>query len=395
MPIGGDVAPPSPPPQPQARGAANLLDVVPAKVAVSSTVVNPHDFPEFLVDGRSETAWNGKTGDLVGGTITFRVPSDARVQRIELSAGYDRIKGAVDLFTANHRITKVLVSRDGTRIGDFTLDPTVRKPQPIAVDGPGGTYEIKVLATLPGTRQDWKELAVSELRVVGVPGAERRAAGDPLRVVVGSIDQEPETMADSQAVEIVKASADLSALCTEYLRDVAALKAELEETAHTHDIELHGPSCAEIPTPLTAAFKADATYKRVLMVAVSDGLRSGRRLVVEVPRGLVLTSIGWTTDDPLDPGCPSIVRVDRIDGLRIENGHLVAVLGGQRGGYDAAGNYQPFRLRGAEWCKEAGGKLGCKYYEAQYRPLLEHFAITPGGTLVRQGEATPSAAPVP
>lgn len=363
---------------------------MPARVAVSSTVVNPHDFPEFLVDGRSETAWNGKTGDLVGGFIAFSVPSDVHVRRIEMSAGYDRIKGAVDLFTANHRIAKVQVSRDGTRLGDFALDPNVRGLQSIPVDGPGGDYEVKVLATMPGTRKDWNELAVSELRVVGTPGASRRTSNEPLRVVVGTLDQPPELMGDLDTTPVLaKAYPDVSALCVDYLKSVAASKRELEETARTHEIALTGPSCIEKPMTITSAFKGDATYKRIVMLSTSNGIGSELHVVAEVARGLVMTAIGWWTDDPLDPGCPSIVRVDALEAVRVENGHLVAVLRGNRGLYVEDGGPSSMLVRDAAWCKEANGKLGCKAYQAQYRPPLEHFAITPAGTLLRQGEAAP------
>src|SRR5262245_35308962 len=65
-----------------------LLHAVPAVVAVSSTVANQNDKPEHLVDGRLETAWNSRTGDLVGGWIAFRLPRDVTVKKIKLTAGY-------------------------------------------------------------------------------------------------------------------------------------------------------------------------------------------------------------------------------------------------------------------------------------------------------------------
>ena len=94
---------------------------------------------------------------------------------------FDKKKGDVDLFTANHRITKIAVSRDGQKLKEASLDPTKRGLQSIAIDGPGGDYRIDVLETLPGSRKDWKELTVSELKVVGRPGKERRRGGEALR----------------------------------------------------------------------------------------------------------------------------------------------------------------------------------------------------------------------
>ena len=81
---------------------------------------------------------------------------------------------AMDYFTSNHRITSVEVSHDGTVVGTFPLDPGKRGRQAIPVAGSGGDYRIKVLATLPGTNPRWRELVVSELRVVGIPAVELR-----------------------------------------------------------------------------------------------------------------------------------------------------------------------------------------------------------------------------
>lgn len=68
----------------------DLLHSIACTVAVSSKVDNPKDFPEHLVDGKTETAWNSKTGDLHG-FIAFRVPAVARVRRVELTAGFDKV----------------------------------------------------------------------------------------------------------------------------------------------------------------------------------------------------------------------------------------------------------------------------------------------------------------
>jgi hypothetical protein len=115
----------------------DLFHTVDCTVAVSSKVDNPKDFPEHLVDGKKETAWNGKTGDLAG-FVLFRVPKSARVLRVELTAGFDKIaKDGGDLFTMNHRITKVRLSREGTVIKEADLDPNKRDLQAIDLDEPG------------------------------------------------------------------------------------------------------------------------------------------------------------------------------------------------------------------------------------------------------------------
>src|SRR5262249_51518785 len=63
-----DAAPPLAVVQDAARPlpTVDLLLETEVKITVSSRVDNPRDYPEHLVDGRPETAWNGKTGDLNG-----------------------------------------------------------------------------------------------------------------------------------------------------------------------------------------------------------------------------------------------------------------------------------------------------------------------------------------
>ncbi|MBS2012878.1 MAG: hypothetical protein JST00_08330 [Deltaproteobacteria bacterium] len=365
----------------------NLLDVVPARVAVSSAVQNPHDFPEHLLDGRSETAWNSRTGDLVGGWISFRVPDDARVVRIEMTAGFDRVKGDVDLFTANHRITKVSVTRSGTTIGEFSLDPSKRGLQSIPVNGPGGEYVITVTEVLPGTRRDWKELAVSELRVVGAPGKERRSPTDKLRVRIGSLDQEVSSLLTMELLPVTKVSRTLDDVCKSYVAAITRDRAALEQTAKEHDLKLGEPTCVVVP--LGAAFAGDATYRSVAAVRLFDGISSNTNLVVETPRGFVLSPISWSTDSPLDPGCPSIVRDHTVKSLRLEHGHVVAVLTGEHGGFDLQGKWRPSDVDGAYWCKEEQGKLACQRFMAQYNGDIGRFAISEGGELRLLGQGRP------
>jgi hypothetical protein len=145
----------------------DLLRDSTAEVAVSSNVDNPKDFPEHLIDGKQETAWNSKTGDLHG-WISFEVSKDSHVTQILMTVGFDKkAADGGDLFTMNHRIKKVRVSRAGQAIGDFTLDTEKRGPQTIPIDKPGGVFKVEVLETVPGTKEKWKELVVSEFGVRG------------------------------------------------------------------------------------------------------------------------------------------------------------------------------------------------------------------------------------
>ncbi len=157
----GDEAPaPDTPP-------VNLLTVAPTSVAVSSVYEGRFSQVERLVDGNPETAWNSRTGDLEGAWIAFRLPPGARLSAIELTVGFTHRTARADLFTGNHRIRRVRVTRDGEPLGEHTLDPSSQEMQTIPVSGPRGDYRVEILDLEPGTRDDWREVCVSELRVMG------------------------------------------------------------------------------------------------------------------------------------------------------------------------------------------------------------------------------------
>src|SRR5580704_16817047 len=91
----------------------NLLTLPGSIVAVSSTVDNAKITPEHLVDGDLGTAWNSRTGDLVGAWIAVRVPSDAHVSAIRLTAGFTKKDAHGDLFVMNQRVRTVRILRNG------------------------------------------------------------------------------------------------------------------------------------------------------------------------------------------------------------------------------------------------------------------------------------------
>ena len=170
-------AAPAPAPAPSSAPASvvdSLLETD-AKITVSSRVDNPMNYPEHLVDGRPETAWNGKTGDLQG-WIEVVSPPEVRVTSLAITLGFDKKKGKDDSFTMNHRIAKLRILRDGAIVvKEATLDTSRRDLQhiPIALEATGGTWRIEVLETLPGTKKEWKELVVSDLKMFGIAGAAR------------------------------------------------------------------------------------------------------------------------------------------------------------------------------------------------------------------------------
>jgi hypothetical protein len=366
----------------------NLLDVVPATLAVSSTVVNKHDFPEHLIDGHAGTAWNSKTGD-IRGFIAFRVPEDARVDAIELTAGFDKVSGKLDLFTANHRIVRVAVSHNGKRIKEAALDPAERGMQTIAIGDTGGDYKVEVIDTLPGSKREWKELVVSEFRVLGKPGETKRSPTDRLHVALRSLEPADETPFGVQTFESIAQERTFSAVCGAWVKTAqTALPSARAENIRLENFVFGQPSCSEIALP--AAFTPTSDYLSVRAITHYDGIVRRRSLVVQTKRGFFLTPISWNIEDPLDPGCATIARVMTVEELRVDNGYFVAVLGAERGTYTETTNpnddgFRRSLVRTAQWGKDDGKAFQTTYWDPQFheglgwkvQPNADHLT-TPG-----------------
>lgn len=145
----------------------DLLHTPGAVVSVSSVVANATDRPENLVDGRLETAWSSRTGQLEGATVYFQLPADATVRSLRLTAGMTRTSDAGDLFTMNPRIRAVELFREDESVGTFRLDTESRALQSFPVNRPGGSYRVVVREVLRGTQRRWREVSISELAVYG------------------------------------------------------------------------------------------------------------------------------------------------------------------------------------------------------------------------------------
>ncbi len=152
----------------------DLLRALPTEVAASSAYRDRSTELGKLFDDDLETAFNSSTGALVGTWIDVRIPDGATVTGIEMTAGYTYTKpGGEDLFTGNHRVTSVKISRDGEELLTHALDPDNRERQRIPVTGGPGTYRIEIAAVQPGSNADWREACISDLRVLGrAPSAE-------------------------------------------------------------------------------------------------------------------------------------------------------------------------------------------------------------------------------
>jgi hypothetical protein len=321
-PAAADAAPASSVAAHEAAPAAldDLLHFTDARIGVSSKVDNPRDFAEHVADGRLDSAWNGKTGDLVGGWLGFRVPSAARVRVIELTVGYVATKKGEDLFTMNHRIARVRVTRNGVSLGEHALDPDSRAFQRIALDAPGGDFKLEVLAVKPGTKATWRELVVSELRVFGIAGAAKRAAATIPRVSIGGFDAPPPAaaatpVATNRSEDVpVTSSAKPDEECRTWLAPFASGYADLLDG---------GGSATELPwqppepycEPHVEQTRGDM---KLLVLRRSDLKGSWSEPAVQRGNRTFIVGRRYDTQSHFDPGCTGYsggkLQSARIDG---------------------------------------------------------------------------------
>jgi hypothetical protein len=320
----------------------DLLRVVPSTVAVSSSVDNPRDFPEHLVDGKLETAWNGRTGDLHG-WMGFSVPADAHVDHVEIVPGYAHTsKTGVDLFLANHRIAKVRVSRASATapstsegfvvLREASLDTSKRELQSIPIDAEGGRFRIEVLETVPGTRASWRELTVSELRVMGRPGATVRKSPTYPLVSVGSLTLPDKTTpytvtlqetdvsptppkAWLDAVDALGAPARSE---TSFLNDWnAKASPAFKELFYWKEVFPQGLPKAVDAGPASSAFVPNAEVAALRKVVVHGSSTRFTLLGIEGTRGFEVSLIPLWHEYYSDPGCFGGSKT-RVVGARVE-----------------------------------------------------------------------------
>lgn len=180
-------APSAPPDDIDETELVDLLRAVRVDVATSSAYQDRESQVRALVDDDLQTAWNSRTGDLEGAWIEVRIPSDARVFSMSMTAGFTRDGGETDLFTGNHRVSRVRVLRDGAELATVDLDVESRAAQVLDdVEGPGGVYRIELVALTPGTNPRWREACVSELRILGHAPSALEGERTP-RVAVGAL----------------------------------------------------------------------------------------------------------------------------------------------------------------------------------------------------------------
>jgi len=176
-PAGGAGQTPEPPAAPAAE-PVDLLHSVPSALAVSSAFRDDLEQVSRLFDGDLTTAWNSRTGDLSRAWIAFRLPADARVTSIQMTAGFTK-NADRDLFTGNHRVRRVRITHEGELVAEHALDVESRELQDIPATGAGGAWRIELADLVPGSHANWREACVSELRVMGEPGASARPGSVP------------------------------------------------------------------------------------------------------------------------------------------------------------------------------------------------------------------------
>lgn len=144
-----------------------LLHSVPSSVSTSSVARAASLSVAALIDNDMNTAWNSRTGELMGAKIEFELPPDIQIKSIRMTAGFTSISDGKDLFLLNHRIRTVEIFRNEQSIGRFDLDINSRELQILPVASAGGKFSIVVRDTQPGMRTNWREVCVSELEVWG------------------------------------------------------------------------------------------------------------------------------------------------------------------------------------------------------------------------------------
>ena len=291
-----------------ARAPAPLVDLLletNATITVSSRVDNPSDFPEHLVDGRPDTAWNGRTGDLHG-WIEVVLQPDVRVSSLAITAGFDKKKGNDDLFTMNHRISKLRILRDGALVKEATLDTSRRDLQhvPVTVDASGGTWRIEVTDTVAGTKKEWKELVVSDLKMYGIAGAARLPEPRLPKVLVapGSAPAPTPASGVEGVVGEGRFATSIRALCDGFTADMTrAIRKEMPRSTMT------GPFCYPIIPPPTFEGSLPMGWKGVHAVALErfygNFVSTTSHLVIEGDDGTFLIGPHYGHHDDL--GCVS------------------------------------------------------------------------------------------
>ncbi|NUO49738.1 MAG: hypothetical protein HOV80_12860 [Polyangiaceae bacterium] len=339
----------------------DLLYRTRSRIAVSSQVQNDTDAPEHLVDRRADTAWNSASGEL-DASIKFDVPVEARVRRVVLTVGYDKISSRGDQFTRNHRIKKLAIEKDGSPIGVFDLDPEDRRPQAIALDQAGGAFTLRVLETEPGTEARFREIVVSELEVLGTaPDSVLVPPAAPeVRVVSGSsFGAEPDAL---RPVFEGAPYATAEALCAKHAAAAAPEIARAKER-EAGDVFIEGitPGCSA-DRPEKVVWTLPEPYEVRLLHGIED-LAYATRLIVRTERGWFPTNLVLDVTEP-GPGCGHSEMVEPLEAALVDGAKTPTIrfdyaeraaewMNLTTGSYEAAARYRVV-------CSDDGARVTCR-----------------------------------
>jgi hypothetical protein len=277
----------------------------------------------------------------------------------------------------NHRIKRVDIVRNGALLRSLSLDVESRAMQRLPIDAAGGDFQIIVKETVPGTQKDWREVVVSELRVLGTPGRERRAPKDRLFVAVGTLDAEaPESSGTvlehlHMPKELLAVHGSIAAFCDVFnALAPARARAEIAEYAPWNDsAPVRTIACEEKPLPPIDVVVAPWTGAKAVRLAYA--YTDAVFVLGVTAEGVRLTPIRFEDRYGNGMGCGPVWTRDRVDRVRFENGWLVTTIEGAGPViYDSGTNGIPTSSayqRGAAMCRLDGKReLQCLEWNPQY-----------------------------
>ena len=172
------------------------------------------------------------------------------------------------------------------------------------VDEEGGDFKLDVLSTRPGTEKRWRELTVSEFRVLGLANGAPESPQHLPAMAIGSLDgvkphETPRGAPPSGPF------ATVMELCAAYDKAMAPLVLAAFP-GDRYPGTIGGPHCVPLDEPKAATVRAEVTkgpFRSGQFVRVNDTKEEKARLVLETGRGVSLTNVVLWSRYHDDPGC--------------------------------------------------------------------------------------------
>jgi hypothetical protein len=277
-----------------------LLHATPSTIRVSSRVANKAIVPAQIADHDFSTAWNSRTGDLVGAWVDVAVPG-AQIVELRFTVGHTG-KGShgEDYFTMNPRIRKVTLLDGKTQLVTAALDIAKRELQNVRLPKPLAHVRLRVDDVAPGSRPSWREVCISEIEAWGqLPSGQ---ATNPTKPTV-EVGEPPDTSwMEPPLAPATFCDKWLSEPKKKYDQMIADLTQSCEQCmkAHEHDPEpdmtcMSSGQCADDPPGppacdlgITTSVTAGAWSGAGLLRTANDYYWGGQdfQLVVATPKGV-------------------------------------------------------------------------------------------------------------